>query len=380
MKPLVVDMFSGEVMESAPGGPRSTPPNGQRTGGAEDFHTLFAALQAGDPSRKPGLIHKATQGTRLLDKECMKRIPLAREAGFLVGVYHFGTSAPVLDQVVHFLEAFEALGSPDDMLLALDFEKNELSPADSMSYVQARQFLKLVFDRTGHRCVLYSGAKIKEALPRGGDPFISQHKLWMPQYGARATLPPGFTRFFLWQYTGDGVGPMPHDMPGVRTRGIDLNVYSGSDLAAEWSTFARQMPAHAGAVAGAAAASESADERLDEHLVIRGADLPADEEPIPFTPADLKQQGSGTMSAIDRLLIALGLPTLGAMGVSIADFFGYFKEALGVVKDLARDNPRAVVGMVLVLGCVAIGLVLRARWRLLLAAREGRYQPQQPGR
>jgi len=105
---------------------------------------------------------------------------------------------------------------------------------------------------------------------------------------------------------------------------------------------------------------------------------PAADEPISVTPRDLKEQGSGTMSAIDRLLVALGLPTIGAMGLSIADAFDYCKEALDVLKDLARDNPRVVLGVVLAFGGAVVCLVLRARWRLLLAAREGRYQPQQP--
>ncbi len=127
----------------------------------------------------------------------------------------------------------------------------------------------------------------------------------------------------------------------------------------------------------AAAEFPKAYEGPGDNLVLQAAD-PPEGEPRLITPADMKQQGSGTMAAIDRLLLLLGLPTLGAMGVSIADFFGYCKEAIGVVKDLARDNPSMVRNLVLLFGCIAVGLVLRARFRLWLAAREGRWQPQQP--
>lgn len=353
--PLVVDMFSGEEFESC------------KTGTAADFAKVYA-------SGIRGIIHKATQGTRYTDKECAKRIPLARAAGLLVGIYHFGTSAPVGDQVAHFLEVFEALGSPQDMLLALDFEKNEPEPSDSMNYVQARTFLKMVYERTGQRPALYSGNKIKEALPKAGDPFISQHRLWLCQYAPHAVLPPGFDRFWLWQYTGDGHGSLPHECPGIRTHGLDLNVYGGADLAAEWAPTDRK-PA-SGAAVGAMSGAISPPP-LAQSLVLQAADPPAD-EPIPYTPADLKAQGSGSMSAIDRLLVAVGLPTLGAMGISISDAFGYFKEGLDVLKTMAGDNPAVLRWILLGFGCVVVGLVLRARWRLLLAAREGRYQPQQP--
>ena len=41
---------------------------------------------------------------------------------------------------------------------------------------------------------------------------------------------------WLWQYTGDGVGPLPHNVPGIG-RNMDINHYAGSDeeLAARWA-------------------------------------------------------------------------------------------------------------------------------------------------
>jgi hypothetical protein len=41
----------------------------------------------------------------------------------------------------------------------------------------------------------------------------------------------------LWQFTGDGVGPMPHTMPGILTKGIDINSFQGTrdDLVEAWT-------------------------------------------------------------------------------------------------------------------------------------------------
>jgi hypothetical protein len=41
----------------------------------------------------------------------------------------------------------------------------------------------------------------------------------------------------LWQFTGDGIGPAPHTLPGIVTKGIDINSFDGTrdDLVAAWS-------------------------------------------------------------------------------------------------------------------------------------------------
>jgi hypothetical protein len=42
---------------------------------------------------------------------------------------------------------------------------------------------------------------------------------------------------WLWQFTGDGVGPKPHSVPGIVDTGIDINHFDGDPvkLATEWS-------------------------------------------------------------------------------------------------------------------------------------------------
>jgi lysozyme len=175
-----------------------------------------------------GVIHKATQGSTFVDAQYASRKTTAKAAGLLWGAYHFGDNSDVTAQVANFLSA---AGDLSDTLLVLDFEPNN---SNTMSFDQARQFLQLVYDKTGQRPTIYSGNLLKEGLGKKADPFFSAHRLWICEYGPKAVLPPGFTSYWLWQYTGDGIGNPPHAVYGVKGTGIDLNVFGGTDLAAEW--------------------------------------------------------------------------------------------------------------------------------------------------
>jgi len=174
-----------------------------------------------------GVIHKATQGGSFVDGDYAKRKADAKAAGLLFGAYHFADASDVTIQVEHFLKV---VGTEPDTLLALDFEPNG---KNTMSLEQARQFLQMVYDKTGQRPILYSGNLLKEGLKKKADPFFSSHRLWLAQYGPKAKLPNGFKSYWLWQYSGDGVNG-PGIIPGIKTKGVDCNVFGGTDLAAEW--------------------------------------------------------------------------------------------------------------------------------------------------
>lgn len=182
------------------------------------------------------VILKATQGSSFVDPDFAKRRVGALAAGLLVGAYHFADSSDVDAQVAHFLTI---VGSDAGTLLALDWEElydahGKRARAKEMSLAQVKRFLQAIFDETGQRPILYSGSLIKEVLNGKADPTLSAHRLWLPQYGLKAVLPPGFTSYWLWQYAADGKGPLPHNVPGISTPNIDMNVFGGADLAAEW--------------------------------------------------------------------------------------------------------------------------------------------------
>jgi len=182
-----------------------------------------------------GVIHKATQGGTSYDYSYEIRRGYARAQGMLWGAYHFNTGDTIPTQVEHFLSG---ANPDDDTLMALDFEDNSLS---EMSLQECVDFLGLLDQKIGRKAVLYSGNRIRELAPHGGpdtQAFLSGHRLWLAEYGPVAKVPPPWENYFLWQFTGDGVGPEPHNLPGITiSGGLDISTFDGSDdeLRARWA-------------------------------------------------------------------------------------------------------------------------------------------------
>jgi len=184
-----------------------------------------------------GIIHKASQGASSKDNRYADRRDPAIAAGLLWGAYHFATGEDVDAQI----ENFMAAAAPDEnTLMALDFEPNNGS-GGTMTVNQARDFLGKLGDRLGRKPVIYSGALIKDKLGSTVDEFFGSHRLWLAQYGPTPKVQKSWQTFWLWQYSGDGVGPGPHDCPGIPGNAagkIDCNTYAGSaeQLKAEWAS------------------------------------------------------------------------------------------------------------------------------------------------
>ena len=68
--------------------------------------------------------------------------------------------------------------------------------------------------------------------------FWGKYKLWLCQYANTPVLPAAWDKYWLWQYTGDGVGPKPHSIAGIQGD-VDLNVFNGSEaeLKMSWLTY-----------------------------------------------------------------------------------------------------------------------------------------------
>ena len=103
--------------------------------------------------------------------------------------------------------------------------------------INAKEFLLRVEDAVGRKAVLYSGFLIEEQLGNRIDSHLAAHRLWLAQYGPRPVTPRNWSSAWLWQFTGDGVGPKPHSIPGIVDTGIDINHFDGDavKLTAEWS-------------------------------------------------------------------------------------------------------------------------------------------------
>lgn len=173
-----------------------------------------------------GIIHKATEGVGFVDRKYRERKDAVRRAGMLFGAYHFMNAAPAAAQAKHFLKT---IGYDDKMLICLDWEPYGKNTA---SLASAKEFLRIMYEETGQRPVLYSGNLVKEQ--GRGDPFLCQHRLWLAQYAPRYQLPRGWDKYWLWQFGGDGHNH-PGIIPGISTRGMDVNLFGGDNLEAEWA-------------------------------------------------------------------------------------------------------------------------------------------------
>jgi len=158
-----------------------------------------------------GVVHKATQGTSMIDQMYQTNRQQALAAGLLWGAYHFGIQGDGAQQADFFLKTV----NPDaQTLLVLDFEENKNG---TMTLDQARAFVSRINDVAGRFPGLYSGSLIKQLL--GGKPVdqvLSQCFLWIAQYGpAPKDIPQTWPTWTLWQYTDGNVGPQPHSVQGI---------------------------------------------------------------------------------------------------------------------------------------------------------------------
>ena len=183
-----------------------------------------------------GIIHKATEAIGFVDNMYAVRRGQAMNAGLLWGAYHFLRPVSIPAQVSSSLK----IAAPDNMtLLALDHED------ERVPLINAKEFLLRVEDAVGRKAVLYSGSSIKEQLGNRIDGYLAAHRLWLAQYGLRPVTPRNWPSAWLWQFTGDGIGPKPHSVPGIVGTGIDINHFDGDavKLAAEWSGSTTVEPA-----------------------------------------------------------------------------------------------------------------------------------------
>jgi len=185
-----------------------------------------------------GVIHKAVQGVGFSDPAYASRRQQAAAANLCWAAYAFNTGDVVSAQVAHFL----AVAQPDNATgMWLDFEDNT---ASEMSLAQAQDFLDRVDQAIGRACGIYSGNRIKQLIVGANSAtrdFFAQHPLWLCEYGPVARMvdvnrqPLPWSNWFIWQYTGDGVGPEPQTVPGLQ-KGADLSTFNGTpdQLRAAW--------------------------------------------------------------------------------------------------------------------------------------------------
>lgn len=162
-----------------------------------------------------GIIHKATTGGTGRDNAYPLRVDAALSAGLLWGAYHWGTAAPIDDQVRNFLSA-TGLDNPNEtnqkFLIAVDFES---TVGDQMTLDGLRQFCQQIADATHRRPLIYGGGLLKSMLGPTADDFLGSHRLWLAQYGPNPTVQRSWRSYWLWQFTDGESGPATPKVPGL---------------------------------------------------------------------------------------------------------------------------------------------------------------------
>jgi lysozyme len=172
------------------------------------------------------VILKATQGVNFIDPTFLERASEARNAGLLVGAYHFLDGSNPAQQVAHFLTVAVSEGAVS--WLALDWEPY---PPSQASVMQAATAAASIQATTGKWPVLYTIRSMLQAPNK----TLSNCPLWLAEYGTRPICPPGFARWRLHQYTDGTVGPNPRPVPGIGL--CDRSMFAGTtdQLSAWWA-------------------------------------------------------------------------------------------------------------------------------------------------
>ena len=200
------------------------------------------------------VIHEATFPRFDRDSYYGTRQNAATRAGLLWGAYHFGDATDPIRQAEHFLGMVESqwqgpMVHPNGVLLVLDFEKNGHYPGGTMRVDQAVTFVERIRQRTGKYPGLYcSEYRLRQVLfgPKvtaAQRQTLSNCWLWIANYHFQPRNTAPWSRWTLWQYTGDGVCDLPRASypKGVANiRKAERNIFRGSpsELQAFWQEHA----------------------------------------------------------------------------------------------------------------------------------------------
>lgn len=195
-----------------------------------------------------GVIHEATYPRAVRDDKYLGRQIAATQAGLLWGAYHFADASDparqadfLLNTVASAWRSAPSSGRPNEVLLVLDFEKNGHYPGGTMRPEQAVTFAERIHQRTGVYPGLYSGEyRIRQVL---NSPTVTATQkeilrrcwLWVANYHYEPKDVAPWSRWSLWQYTGDGVCDLPrrsYPKNVANIRNAERNIFPGSASAA----------------------------------------------------------------------------------------------------------------------------------------------------
>ncbi len=205
-----------------------------------------------------GVIHEATFPVRRVDDAYANRQNTALADGLLWGAYHFADATDPVRQADHFLDTVasrwrESGGTrrSPGVLLVLDFEVNDHYPGGTMRVDQAVAFVERIHERTGKYPGLYTNEnRVKRVIDSPTvDPALKRRLarcwLWIANYHHRPAHTAPWSRWSMWQYTGDGTCDLPRSSHPISLGGMknaERNFFAGSasSLRSFWKEHAWQ--------------------------------------------------------------------------------------------------------------------------------------------
>ncbi|CAI6086716.1 GH25 family lysozyme [Cohnella sp. JJ-181] len=177
---------------------------------------------------------KASQGKSFRDDTFPGHVKAARDAGLLVGAYHFvdaKTEAEAKREAANFAGAIAAAGGGQllDLPPVMDYENNPGNLSRTQINAVAMTFLGELERLTGRRPLVYTG----NTFGFNFGPLLSGYPLWIARYSA--SIPPdnnqAWREWAFWQYSDGRAGGMrpsgSRKVAGL-AGAVDLNVYAGT--------------------------------------------------------------------------------------------------------------------------------------------------------
>lgn len=128
------------------------------------------------------VIVKATQGTTYVNPDCDRAYQQAKEAGRLLGVYHYFSGGDPAAEAEFFVKNVK--GYIGEAILVLDWE-GEQNVKFSQGPVVAKPFLDKVKELTGVRPLIYMSKSVCRA--HDWSAIASEYALWVAQYADNNT-------------------------------------------------------------------------------------------------------------------------------------------------------------------------------------------------
>jgi lysozyme len=196
----------------------------------DSYSASLSSLQRSKENGIHGLIHKATENGSYIDNMLKYRCDLSRDAGMLFGTYHFLRSGDMGQQVAHYFDSVQSVqkdeGESRKWVWVCDYEDPGIPLSDVADFMDQLDAVT----GTDQHPVLYTGFALKDKIAAGQDASrLHKYALWLAHYATEPTLPKGWDRYWLWQYSDKA------SVPGIQAP-TDVNAFDGTveELVSGW--------------------------------------------------------------------------------------------------------------------------------------------------